>query len=225
MLATRRHIGAMNRLPWVADSAALQSRSNSIRNNSGEGASLGTPGTDPTNWGIPDTTDGVSSTIVALGIENRIDCIDIRFAGTISVGGVAVTIVFETTSEIVAADGQTWAQSMFLSLRAGSFSNISTAALSILTLTSGGASIAANLGSELKSALTSTLARFSNVATATATTAYVQPRFRFVTGTAGQAVDFTIRMGWPQLHLGSSALSPIRTTGIARTGVHVSAGR
>ncbi len=61
------------------------------------------------------------------------------------------------------------------------------------------------------------LARYGALGTAThVSTAFVEPELNF--GVAnGQAIDVTLRIGWPQQELGLFVTSPIRTTGAAAT--------
>jgi hypothetical protein len=96
-----------------------ESRTNNIRNNSGQGAVVGTPGTSPTNWQVLPQT--ITSSIVGVGSENGIDYVDIRLSGnTASIDHI--NIYFESTGQIAASQGQAWACSAFLKLASGSTS-------------------------------------------------------------------------------------------------------
>lgn len=188
-----------------------ESRTNSIRNNSMQGAVAGTPGTAPTNWTIG--VNGVTSTVVGTGTVSGIDYIDIRWNGTPG-STQAGAVSFEPATQISASNAQTWAHSVFLAIVGGSMSNISTIDLNIVQRNAGGA----NLGAlTTNPSITSSLTRFLNIGTTNqATIAFVQPDIRLET-TIGQAIDITIRIGWPQLELGASVTSPIRTTSAAVT--------
>ena len=59
-----------------------ESRTNSIRNNTMQGAVAGTPGTNPTNWDIVVSGTGITQQIVGTGTEDGITYIDVRFSGT-----------------------------------------------------------------------------------------------------------------------------------------------
>lgn len=192
-----------------------EARMNSIRNNSMQGAVAGTPGTAPTNW-IVSPGAGISSQIVGVTPENGIDCIDVRFFGTAS-GSVFPSITFEGTTNVAAAQNSVWAHSAFLKLVSGT---LGTNGLLVLTnFDAGGvalnqfatASISAVNSSMQRLSVSTTSATFANAATA-----FVRPSLQFNIAN-GVAVDFTLRIGWPQLELGAFATSPIRTTSAAAT--------
>jgi hypothetical protein len=66
-------------LPRITNQGLLveEARTNSIRNNSMQGAVAGTPGTLPTNWS-ESRAAGLTQTVVGTGTQNGIDYIDIR---------------------------------------------------------------------------------------------------------------------------------------------------
>lgn len=188
-----------------------EQRTNSIRNNTMQGASAGTPGTLPTNWNA--NVIGLTRTIVGTGTENGVTYIDIRVNGTTTSQFGAIT--FEPTNTVAASAGQVWAGSSFLKLVGGDFTNIGVVGLAFYAYTSAPAYISAVTTA---ASVDSTLTRFSNIGTLPATTAYVQPAFFFnTTAASGQAVDFTIRIGMPQTELGASVTSVIATSGAAAT--------
>jgi hypothetical protein len=182
---------------------------NSIRNNSMVGAVSG--GALPTNWSFG-TGSGVSGTVTAVGTENGIPYIDLRINGTATATSVQVNI--ETANQIAALNGQVWTISSYLKTIASPLPPISSALL-ITERTSGGASSAQNT---LAISLTSSLARYPYSVTLNGgpTTAFAQPRLSF-SFTIGQPYDFTIRIGYPQMELGSVATSVIPTTTAAIT--------
>jgi hypothetical protein len=203
----------------VTNKGALieESRTDSIRNNSMQGAVAGTPGTLPTNWSLANNV-GLTTSVVGTGTENGIDYIDLRFSGTASGAGV-VGPGFETATAISASNAQVWAQSLFLSLTAGSTSNITSFTLGVDENTSGGAFVrqdTTTLSNPTSGALSGK--RVSQVVTLSGggTVGAVNPWLRANVTGAG-AVDITIRVGWPQLELGASVTSPIRTTSAAAT--------
>jgi hypothetical protein len=180
------------------------SATNGIRNNSMVGAVSG--GALPTNWSFG-TGAGVSGTVTAVGTENGIPYIDLRINGTATATSVQVNI--ETANQIAALNGQVWTISSYLKTIASPLPPISSALL-ITERTSGGASSAQNT---LAISLTSSLARYPYSVTLNGgpTTAFAQPRLSF-SFTIGQPYDFTIRIGYPQMELGSVATSVIPTT-------------
>lgn len=192
-----------------------ESRTNSIRNNTMQGAVAGTPGTLPTNWAI--TNGGLSIDVAAIGTESGISYIDLRFSGT-STGTVA-NVRFEANTQITAASGQTWTNSVFIRQSAGSTTNITSVQniitgrdsggttqetfFSTITSTLNAASISLN-----RSALTATLAN--------ASTARIVGQVN-VNFSVGVAIDITLRIGLPQLEQGAFATSVIPTSTTALT--------
>jgi hypothetical protein len=175
----------------------------------------GTPGTLPTNWTGSSTADGVTREIVGIGTENGISYIDIRFSGT-PTAGTNSTISFDAANQIAASSGQTWTESVYLKLQAGSFSGTSTAVSLLGTNGSSGTeafntSLITSTPSNLAAARLSVTATFAVIGTT-----HAQPRVR-IGYTVGTAFDITLRIGLPQLELGAFATSVIPTTTIALT--------
>jgi hypothetical protein len=174
------------------------------------GAVTGTPGTLPTNHST--TLNGLTRTIVGTGTENGVDYIDLQFSGTAT--GAALTYSFETSSQIVAASGQAWTNSMWIKQIADAGGNRPAARVTIYEFNSGGTYLAE--GSAIAT-LTSSLTRFPFTRTlANASTARVQPLIQFVL-VSGTTYNFTLRIGLPQMELGSVATSEIPTTAAAVT--------
>jgi hypothetical protein len=191
-----------------------ESRTNGIRNNSMQGAVAGTPGTWPTNWALAGGA-GLTSTVVGTGTQNGIDYIDLRLNGTTS--GTAGVPIFENPAIITAAVGNVFANSVFLALVGGSLTNIQSVNLGMYEYNSVPTLLSLVSGADIKGSLTAALTRFSAALTcAQATVASVRPLVN-VAYASGVAVDFTLRIGWPQLELGTWASSPIRTAGAAVT--------
>lgn len=189
-----------------------ESRINSIRNNSMQGAIVGTPGTQPTNWTYPNLV-GLSSQIVATGIIQGIDYVDIRLFGTTS-GAGSIQIGFEANNNIAAAQNQTWDLSAFIAVIAGSTTNLTSVNLTIDEFSAVPTFLANNL---IVISPTSTLTRFSGAKTlGNVLTAFIRPAI-VATVTGAVAVDCTFRIGWPQVEQGTSLTSPIRTTNVAVT--------
>jgi hypothetical protein len=169
----------------------------------------GTPGTAPTNW-VNAQLVGLSRQI-SLGTENGLPYIDLRFFGT---GNATdnLRIDLEGTTQIAAANGQTWAYSLNAKAISGTIPLASFIFFerSILgsTVTVGGSNFTP----------TSTLTRFNSIRTLNggATVAFVQPSlfFAIVNGTT---YDFTIRIAAPQMELGAYATTFIPTTTAAVT--------
>ncbi|MEK7992893.1 MAG: hypothetical protein AAB403_03715 [Planctomycetota bacterium] len=184
---------------------------NGIRNNSMQGAVVGTPGTKPTNWNFGGLA-GLSSQIVAIGTDiDGIDYIDVRYYGTTNATG-GYFFVFESTSAIASAQNQTWTESAYIAVVAGTTANLTNFAFDAVSYPVGND----NGGSNFLSSLTSTLQRFSfTVTIPQAANQFIQPRIVFGCNNAS-AVDVTFRVGWPQMERASAASPPIRTAGFAR---------
>lgn len=181
---------------------------NSIRNNSGQGAAAGTPGTLPTNW-ITGASAGLTRSVIGTGTENGIDFVDIRIAGTAT---GSATIQFESATQIAAANGQGWAGSAFAKIAGGSLVNTSAYSLSISERDAGGAQLAAT---DVAFTPSGSFVRLAGARTFNnASTAFTTLAISFAT--AG-AVDITLRIGWPQLEQNRAMSSPIRTTTSAVT--------
>lgn len=190
-----------------------EQRTNSIRNNTMQGAVAGTPGTLPTNWATFTALTGLTQSVVGTGTENGITYIDVRLNGTPS-GAGQWQISPETTTQIVASSGQTWTSSIYYKLAAGSLTGISTTILAVAEYTAAGVYLDGSFPT--LTAPSGTLQR--GVATRTlnnASTARVlETLFLNLTGAA---IDITLRIGLPQLEQGAFATSVIPTTTTALT--------
>lgn len=191
-----------------------EQRTNSIRNNTMQGAVAGTPGTLPTNWQTLGAGLGtLTRTIVGTGTSAGINYIDVRINGTTST--TSFGIGFETFTQIAAAVGQTWTSSVYLSRVGGTTANL-TVNLRINDRDSGGGSLA-NTDIDITSTLGTTLSRFSQTRTlAGVGTAAVSNDVLFIFS-SGVAIDITLRIGLPQLEQGAFVTSVIPTTTAAAT--------
>ena len=192
-----------------------ESRTNSIRNNTMVGAAAGTPGTNPTNWIVGATADGLTKEIVGTGTQNGITYVDIRWSGTSGAGSTTTLAAFEANTQIAALNTQAWSGSSFIALVGGTLTNVSLLELRIRYLDSGGTLL--QQGGVSVSSATATLQRFSTAQTAAnASIAFVN--FAVVGDFVNSsAVDFTLRIGLPQLEQGAFATSVIPTTTTALT--------
>lgn len=189
-----------------------ESRTNSIRNNSMQGAVVGAPGTLPTNWSI---SSSVSTNVIGFGQAQGIDYVDLQFVGTTAT--TFATISFDTTTGIDGLTAQAVSNSLFYSLVGGTLTNVTSFNIRLVERTSGGGTVSNNDGSALTTPTATLVRGFYNVTTSGGgTVAKLQPQLRIV-WTNAAAVDFTLRIGWPQLELGAFATSPIRTTSAATT--------
>jgi hypothetical protein len=189
-----------------------EQRTNSIRNNTMVGAVVGTPGTLPTNWSVASAA-GLTTNVIGTGTSNGVIYVDLQVTGTSS--ATSYILGFDTTTQIAASAGQTWAWASWVAFVSGSLSNVTTVSADFRESNSGGTQLAA--GTVALSTLTSSLVRQSATRTLSeATTAFIQPRLR-LTIINGAAIDLTLRIGLPQLEQGAFATSPIPTTTTALT--------
>lgn len=188
---------------------------NAVRNNTMQGAAAGSPGAVPTNWSIA-LDSGLSQQVVGTGTESGIDYIDIRIFGTPVANSSGIR--FEATNGCSVSLGQQWALSAFLRMTAGSTSGCSVE-LNMQGRTSGlvtsSDSFATSPLSLSGASLASSRAQVSG-SISDSSTAYLLPQVLIVYS-AGAPLDFTLRIGLPQLEQGATATSPIRTTGAAVT--------
>jgi hypothetical protein len=189
-----------------------ESRTNSIRNNTMQGAVAGTPGTVPTNWADIPTSNGLSRQIVGVGTQSGINYIDIRYSGTTTAASSTV-LQPEPSTQTVAATGQSWTASAWWALAGGS-----TSGLTIVQRVTGRSSVGGFLeNTDTSVTLTGTLTRYSASRTFTnASTERVSCDFAF-SYASGAAIDITLRIGLPQLEQGAFATSVIPTTTTALT--------
>ena len=92
---------------------------NAIRNSSGAGAVAGSPGTLPDFTFNTTPANGINRHVVGATTEAGMACYDIRFAGTAS-GASSHILRFDYPSIAAAAAGQTWTNSLFHRVVAGS---------------------------------------------------------------------------------------------------------
>lgn len=188
-----------------------EQRTNSIRNNTMQGAVAGTPGTDPTNWVVSGAGGAITSkTIVGFGTDGGIAYVDIRFV--FNAGGTA-TIRPEQTTQIAASSGQTWTGSSYVKLAGGSLANCTVN--KIVQYRAAGVGVTNQIVAFVPTTAELRIQRetISFAATDPTTTTV---NFDIQVVTSG-AADFTLRIGLPQLEQGAFATSVIPTTTTALT--------
>jgi hypothetical protein len=192
-----------------------EARTNSIRNNTMQGAVAGTPGTAPTNWVIAlNGITGVTLSVVGTGVQNGVTYIDVRANGTPSATiSQGVQISFEPSTTVAASASQVWTQSVWVSVAAGSTANISGFVYNIQQYNAGAFVQSNNVAFTPSSSLT----QYSGTVTFSAATTTAALPLIGIGVTAGQAIDITLRIGLPQLELGAFATSVIPTFGSTAT--------
>jgi hypothetical protein len=168
-------------------------RSNSIRNPRAEG---GTSSALPSLWAVGSVA-GITP-VYAYGTDNGMPYIDIQITGTPTASGSYIC-GFEQTTQIVAAQGETWNNAFLYRLMAGGLNNVTVQ--SVLTeRVAAGTIVATDFTTIFPN---NAYQQFSKVRTLTAaTTARAQPRLQ-INVTNGLAIDMRIRIALPQFELGS----------------------
>lgn len=191
-----------------------QARTNMLRNSVASGAVAGTPGTAPTNWLITSTGNGITREIVGTGTEDGIEYLDVRYSGTALATGT-IDIFGDQATQAAALAGQTWTGGFFLRLMAGSWAN-TTPLLWMLERNSGGGVIGSTPTKSTipTSAALKTQFYFQTHTLVEALAAYISQRFN-ASFSAGAVIDFTVRVGLPQLAQVAAVTMPIKTTGAA----------
>ena len=188
---------------------------NAIRNSTMVGAAAGSPGTLPTNW-TSMLQSGITQSTVATGTLNGIPYVDVKFAGTASSNG-DLRISFDANTFVAAAPSQSWTLSAYYALVSGSAPTGRMFRNTMNYRDSGGANIAVTQSPDIASSLTSALQRvIVSIAATPALTAYVHPYFGCAVQ-IGDVVDFTLRIGAPQLEQKAFATSYIPTSTAAVT--------
>lgn len=192
------------------------SATNYVTNNAMQGAVVGAPGTLPPGWSLSGTIVGLTREIVGVGVEDGIDYIDVRYVGTATTTLSGGSLGYITSTLLAVAEtGQAWTASGFC--RILSASGVTNLTLAVTENNSSGNGIAKTASGTIPSSgsLSSNRVSATRVFN-TAGVAYASVRLELSCNNAA-AVDFTVRIGWPQLELGSIATTPIRTTGAAAT--------
>jgi hypothetical protein len=190
-----------------------ESRTNSVRNNTMVGAAAGTPGTNPTSWTYATAqSNGLTVSIIGTGIENGINYIDYRFNGTTVASPSPIAIGIDNAS---AATAQTWTASLYWKLASGTTTGITYWQIGVIESTSGGAFVSGAFYSQTaptSADLISQRPAATRTLSGGATVGLVSHTLNI--GVAGNtAIDFTIRLGMPQIEQGAFATSVIPTSG------------
>jgi hypothetical protein len=178
------------------------------------GAVAGTPGTLPTNWSVNFSPAGLTFQVIGTGTESGIAYIDIKYTGTPSADGT-IQHLFESNINTAALSGQSWTGSTYTRLVNGTMPGVAT----ILIIERSAANTfltASQTSTTLNSSPLISQRLIQNRTLDNALTAFVAFRLD-VFVVSGVAIDFTLRIGIPQLEQGAFATSPIPTTTAAVT--------
>ena len=189
-----------------------EARTNVVTNNTMVGAVAGTPGTNPTGWTFATAqSNGLTISIVGTGVENGINYIDYRFNGTTVASPNACAFGFTSAA---AATSQTWTSSLYWKLASGTTTGTTSWQLGIIENTAVGTFVT---GAFYTQATPTSAALITQRPTATRTlsggvTVGLVSHTLNITVAGNTAIDFTIRIGMPQLEQGAFATSVIPTT-------------
>jgi hypothetical protein len=198
----------------------LQPRTNYIRNSTMVGANTAS-NTLPTNWFVLTYGTGgtLNPTIVGSGTEDGISYVDVRINGTSGTGS-RVHWYFDSVGNANAVHGETWAGSVYTKLVSGSFANTTSFGLRLDEATSAEVYVAGGDNSSAVFPTTAPLSsqRFSFIRTLSGGYTVAKVFFsNIIYFTNSSAVDFTIRIGLPQLEKNYFVTDPIPTTNTAVT--------
>ena len=187
-------------------------RTNLVKNNTAQGAVAGTPGTVPTNSYVYTAPSGINAQVVSVGTENGITYFDIRYYGVSSQNG-ELSWAPQTGTNTPITGGQVVSASAYLKVVSGTFANITN--LTVRILDYNGASYLAESSSVVSasSLQSSTLRRYSHTRTTGGSANGVVFSITLNKSSAGP-VDITLRIGMPQIEVGSFPTSVIPNSSI-----------
>jgi hypothetical protein len=180
---------------------------NSASNPRGEGAVAGSPGSAPTTWSLV-SAGGLTRQIVGTGTINGIQYVDVRYSGTATVAGNLITN-FNFNTAVAESVGQVWSGSYYFAVVSDTSQAPQTSYAMYLTQTGGTTSYLkigtfnTNLSSFISRTATGTL----NSASVTGVTLSLWSNT--ASSVLNNTYDVTLRLGYPQLELGSSITSII----------------
>ena len=181
------------------------------------GAVAGTPGTNPTGWSFATAqSNGLTISIAGTGVENGTNYIDYRFNGTTVASPNACSFGFANAT---AATAQTWATSIYWKLASGTTTGVINWQLGIIESTAVGGFITGafyNQTAPTSAALITQRPAATRTLSGGVTVGLVSHTMS-ITVAGNTAIDFTIRLGMPQLEQGAFATSVIPTTTAAAT--------
>lgn len=178
---------------------------NTVTNPRCEGTVVGSPGTNPPPWICTVAPVSLTRTMVGTGVEAGIPYVDFRWSGTPSANWT-LSIDPQGRVEIPAVAGETWAASQFVKLVGGTATNLSNPKIGISErqTADGGNTALINDFLVVPALLTATgtlvQCRYTHTRTLTnANTNRVTSSAFRVDVTSGMPIDFTVRVGAPQL--------------------------
>jgi len=182
-------------------------RTNAVRNPRGEGATpgvLGSGGVMPTTWTLS-AAGGVTVEVIGAVVVNGVGCLRLSITGT-ATSTANLSLLMESATSIVAAQGQVWSGSVFLRRDPGTNATPSVQ-LRYTEHNSSSTQLAASAG--IVETVTASLSRVErSYTTAQAACAFVRP-FLTLSVVNGSTYTTTLDVGWPQMEQAPFASSPI----------------
>lgn len=194
---------------WVLGGTLIEpAASNQIPNNTMFGGS--SPSTLPTGgWGVVGSLNGLTETY-AYGSENGLNYVDITLSGTATASGTSGLYQYSP----VVAIGQTWTYSFYIRQSGGTTTNVTGYLIDFDEKLNGTTNLV-HSQSSVQSIPTTTsldLTRATRTYTITnANTIYVTPYFLIAYNPG--TINFTLRIGMPQMEQNPYATSVIATSG------------
>jgi hypothetical protein len=191
-------------------------RTNSIRNNTAVGTVAGTPGTNPTNWILATTANNITRTIVGSGVEDGIEYLEVQYTGTPSTSS-SMSFFFDATTQVAAVTGQVWSGSCYIRLVSGSWANTSAVTIQLAERNSGGSGLGFTTAPMLATNAPLRTQRFTATRTFDQATTAAATVSLSIGYTIALPIDFTLRIGLPQLEQSEGQTSSIKTSTVAVT--------
>jgi hypothetical protein len=200
-----------------------EARTNVIKNSTMVGAVAGSPGTDPTGWVVNGSAFAGLTKTITTGTESGVAYVEYRLSGTATAGTIQFNMSPAGTSSSPVSASTQYCFTSYISITAGTKTNISAnyqtqtnqydnGGVYLGSLNTGNIPIS---GLTVGDPLTKTRAGGAFTAVSASNVNFMNMYLLF-TLTAG-VVDFTIRIGAPQLEAGAFASSFIPTSTVAVT--------
>ena len=175
--------------------------------------SVQSAGALPTNWSFSSTAGPIMS-VLSVGVQNGMNVLTLRFAGTAN-GTGNIRVISDTSAAATSTYGQTWTSTIFLSQAVGAV-NATGIGLFTDANNAGGGYVTTYILSPLS--VTSSLARIGGSFTVVdATVASLSGQMIQWAPVVG-AVDTTLTFGWPQLENNSLINSTVASAVKAADG-------
>jgi hypothetical protein len=172
----------------------------------------------PTNWSKSANVNGISSEVIGAGTESGLSYLDVKVSGT-PTSSANFFLFFESSTQIVAANTQTWCGSAYIKLAGGSVTNATTS-LTRRGLDASGVQVSGQDETTTFVASSSGLHTQRVVTPVSAFSSASVERvniFLRIAYTNGNPIDLTLRIAAPQLEQGAFPTSYIPTTTAAAT--------